>query len=97
MKEGIPARISTINRAKPCVRTPFQSCLIMTSQIASVKKTFIPPIMKKSTMSPSINPIMAPVVTRTARIRIHAIPSTVNNAENAIPCRKYRASKDFRE
>jgi len=65
--------------------------------MSHVKKVFSPPINKKSTRNPIINPIYAHRTINAAKMKAHAIAKTINMPEKEIPCKKYLSNRDILE
>ena len=86
---GIFTMIKAINKTNPWPKRLVHLVLIGIDHIKSVKKLLRPPMKKKRTMNPIINPISNPANTSIAIIKAHTKISTRNIKENARPCKKY--------
>lgn len=86
---GISTMINAINKTNPWPKRLVHLVLIGIDHIRFVKKLLRPPMKKKSTMSPIINPKIHPIDTSSIKIRAHTKTNTRNITENASPCKKY--------
>jgi hypothetical protein len=89
IREGMLAKINTMNKTNPWPRRLFQSFFIGIDHMRLVRKLLRPPTMNKSTMNPIMSPMTKPVKTNTTRRKAHRRDSAKNNTENKSPCRKY--------